>query len=307
MLFDDQEPCTSPNSQGFGQATSINIAPGDFAINMLFDEILLEIFVCYVEESWRRDAWHTLGCVCRRWRSIALGSPRRLNLRIFCSNSKRIPVRKTLDFWPPLPIVLTGDFRQKLGKDNILATLEHHDRVCDIRVTNISSSLWEEALPLIQKPFPVLTDLNLQYRGSRTLSVIPNLFLGGSAPRLRRLNLECIPFPGLPKLLLTATELVHLHLELYEIPDSGYFSADAIAACLSTMTRLESLDLRFESPRPRPEWERRRTPSSTRALLPSLTYFMLGGSSEHREDIVDRIDAPLLDTLTIRFHPPVHV
>ena len=276
---------------------------------MLFDEVLLGIFACYVEESPERDAWHTLASVCRRWRSIALGSSRRLNLRIFCSNRKRIPVRKNLDFWPPFPIVLTGDFCRKLGEDNILATLEHHDRVCGIEVTNISSSLWEKALSLIQKPFPVLTDLNLQYRDFRMpLSVIPDSFLGGSARRLRRLSLGSIPFPGLPKLLFTATDLVHLHLELYEIPDSGYISADAIAACLSTLTRLESLSLRFKSPRPRPEWERRRTPSPTRALLPSLTYFMLGGASEHREDIVDRIDAPLLDTLKIKFigQPPFH-
>ncbi|KAI0272201.1 hypothetical protein BGY98DRAFT_1001751 [Russula aff. rugulosa BPL654] len=69
-----------------------DIAPGQFAINKLFDEILLEIFACYMEEYEMTDAWHTLACVCRRWRSIALGSPRRLNLRIFCS--EKIPLSK---------------------------------------------------------------------------------------------------------------------------------------------------------------------------------------------------------------------
>jgi hypothetical protein len=327
MLSEDQESCTSPNSQDFGQATSTaisprppsitagDIAPGQFAINMLLDEVLLDIFACYVEESQMRDAWRTLASVCRRWRSIALGSPRRLNLRIFCS--ARIPVRKNLDFWPAFPIVLTVDYYRDLGEDNILATLEHHDRVSQIAIWNISRSLWEKVLPLMQKPFPILTDLNLRYTPwgwdgrrrpmvSSVIPVIPDSFLGGSAPRLRKLHLEYIPFPGFRKLLLSTTGLVHLHLELYEKPDSGYISADSIATCLSTLTRLESLSLRFEPPRRRPEWERRRTSSSTRALLASLTNFTFKGVGEYLEDIVDRIDAPLLDTLTIRFfHQPI--
>jgi hypothetical protein len=213
-------------------------------------------------------------------------------------------VRKKSDLWPPFPIVLTIDYHRKLGGDNILAILERHDRACEIEIWNISSSLWEKALPLMQKPFPILTDLNIRYLDDdRMESVIPDSFLGGSAPRLRKLNLEYIPFPGLPKLLLSATDLVHL--ELYEIPDSGYISADAMATCLSTLTKLELLKLCFESPRPFLEWERRRTPSSTRALLPSLTYFLFKGASEYLEDIVDQIDAPLLDRLRINFfHQP---
>jgi hypothetical protein len=163
----------------------------------------------------------------------------------------------------------------------------------------ISRSLWDKALPLMQKPFPILTDLNIRYMDHRTASVITDSFLGGSAPRLRKLNLEYIPFPGLPKLLLSATDLVHL--ELYGIPDSGYISADAMATCLSTLTRLELLKLCFESPRPLLERERRHTSSPTRTLLPSLANFTFRGVSEYLEGIVDRIDAPLLDRVRIRF------
>jgi hypothetical protein len=283
---------------------------GQFAIDILFDEILLEIFACYVEEtqySQGQYGWHTLACVCRRWRSVAFGSPHRLNLRIFCSDTGRIPVslRKKLDFWPPFPIVLTVNGYREMGEDNILATLEHHDCVCDIDIWGISRSLWEKALPLMQKPFPILTDLNLSYADRMTGSpVIPDSFLGGSAPQLRKLKLVYVPFPGLPKPLLSATDLVHL--ELYKIPGSEYISADAIATCLSTFTRLELLELQFESPRPRPKLHRRRTSSSTRALLPSLTRFTFYGVSEYLEDIVDKIDAPLLDRLRIMFfHQPI--
>ena len=314
MLSNIQKSLTSPNSQDLGQAMSTNIspqspsitagdiAPGQVAIDTLLDEVLLEVFACYVEESQMRDAWHTLACVCRRWRSIAFGSPCRLNLRIFCSGWKK-PVRKNLDSWPPFPIVLTTNYSEELGEDSTLAALEHHDRVCDIDIWKITSSLWENVLPLMQKPFPILTDLDLHFE-DKIASVVPELFLGGSVTRLRKLNLTGTPFPRLPKLLLSATHLVHL--DLYEIPDSGYISPDAMVTCLSTLTRLEFLRLGFDSRRTRPEWERRHTSSSTCALLPSLTSFTFEGVSEYLEDIVDKIDLPLLDSLTITFfHEPI--
>ena len=82
------------------------------------------------------------------------------------------------------PIVLTIDSHRRLSEDNILATLEHHDRVCQIEIWNIPRSLWDKALPLMQKPFPILSDLSLRYTDHRMASVIPDSFLGGSAPRL---------------------------------------------------------------------------------------------------------------------------
>ena len=75
-----------------------------------------------------------------------------------------------------------------------------------------------------------------------------------------------------------------------------------MVTCLSTLTRLESLRLSFESPQPRPEWERRHTSLSTRALLPSLTCLMFKGAGKYFEDIVDRIDAPLLQRLSVKFY-----
>ena len=54
------------------------------------------------------------------------------------------------------------------------------------------------------------------------------------------------PASGLPKLLLSATHLVRLYL--YNIPHSGYISPEVMASCLSVLTRLESLVIRFKSP-----------------------------------------------------------
>ena len=62
------------------------------------------------------EAWHTLVHVCRKWRNIVFGSPRRLDLRLYCT--EKTPVRKTLEVWPLLPIVVYGFGYEKWGVDN---------------------------------------------------------------------------------------------------------------------------------------------------------------------------------------------
>jgi hypothetical protein len=110
--------------------------------------------------------------------------------------------------------------------------------------------------------------------------------------------LDRIPFPGLPKLLLSATHLVDLCL--LSIPDSGYISPEAMVTCLSSSTGLDGLFIGFESPRSRPDRKTRRPPPPTRAL-PVLTKFQFIGVGEYLEDLVARIDAPLLGNLHISF------
>ena len=68
--------------------------------------------------------------------------------------------------------------------------------------------------------------------------------------------------------------------------------------CLSTLTRLERLSLQFESPLSRPV---RRPHPPTRSILPALAHISFNGVSEYLEDLVARIDAPLLDVFPIRF------
>jgi hypothetical protein len=91
----------------------------------------------------------------------------------------------------------------------------------------------EKVLVATQRRFPALTSLVLGFYGNETEPVVPASFLGGSAPRLQELWLRRAPFPGLPKLLLTATQLVDLNLE--SIPHSGYISPEAMATGLSTV------------------------------------------------------------------------
>ncbi len=152
----------------------------------------------------------------------------------------------------------------------------------------------------MQQPYPALADLKIRWwHNDGAAPIVPESFLGGSAPRLRHLSLDYIPFPGLPKLLLSATHLVVLHL--WKIPNLGYITPEAIVTGLSTSPRLEVLRLVFEYPLSRPKRESRRPPPLTRSVLPALTIFRFQGSSEYLEDLVARIDTPLLDGLEIAF------
>ena len=262
---------------------------------MLPEVALLEIFNFYVDEAWI-EAWYTLVHVCQRWRNVVFKSPRRLNLRLYCGAST--PVRKTLDVWPPLPIVVKVYTAETWGVDNIIATLEHNDRICDVILYDVPSPQLEKVLAAMQQPFPTLTFLQL-WSGDETTLVIPSSILGGFAPSLQTLILNRIPFPGLRKLLLSATQLVHLYLG--RIPHSGYISPEAMATCLAVLTRLESLTIGFECPQFLPDRKSRRPPTQTRSLLPILTNLQFSGVAEYLEDVVIRIDAPLLDRLHITF------
>jgi hypothetical protein len=266
-------------------------------IDVLPDVVLLEIFDSYVDEA-RIEAWHRLVHVCRKWRIVTFGSPRRLNLRLHCKAST--PVRKTLDVWPLLPIVIRVYGQETWGGDNIVAAIEHNDRICELDLFDIPSSRLEKVLAAMQQPFSTLTRLQLQPRGEAA-PVVPTSFLGGSAPCLQTLFLNRIqvPFPGLTKLLLSATRLVDLYL--FRISYSGYISPEALVTCLAVLTRLETLHIGFESTRCHPDRTSRRPPLPTRTLLPILTKLWFKGVGNYLEDLVAQIDAPLLDKFSITF------
>ena len=203
-----------------------------------------------------------------------------------------------LDVWPAFPIIILSYDGSLTGSvDNIIAALECTDRVCQITFMNVRN-LDLDIFGTMQQSFPELTYLQL-WSSDKTAAVVPDSFLGGSAPRLEFLALGSIPFPGLPKLLLSATHLVRLHL--YGIPHSGYISPDGMVAALSTLTSLGSLWLRFESPRSCPDQASRRPFPKTRSVLPVLTYFEFKGVTEYLDDLVACIDAPQLNGLSVVF------
>ncbi|KAH9163243.1 hypothetical protein EDB89DRAFT_575398 [Lactarius sanguifluus] len=278
-------------------------------IGKLPDDVLLEIFDSYRSKSLTRQydvpvwPWHLLVHVCRKWRQIVFESPLRLNLQILCTH--RTPVRKILRIWPALPIAIsyhpTGRSKTE-GK--LIEALKHPDRVCYVSLDLTIPQLGKMVAGVMQKPFPVLTRLNVFLYGGGDSPVLPANFLGGSAPCLQTIRLHGIPFPALPSLLLSASHLVNL--TLFNIPPTGYISPEAMVASLAELPRLEIFAIGFRSATSRPD--RIHPPPVIRTVLPALTYFHFQGASEYLEDLVARIDGPQLgQILTLYFNQLVGI
>ena len=246
------------------------------------------------------EAWLSLVHVCQRWRSLVLESRRRLNLQLYCT--PKTPARDKLDIWPALPLIVGSNMLSLAsGTDNIIAALGQTNRVCRVDLWDLADRQLERVLAAMRVPFPGLTylQLRLYISSNREVPVIPDSFLGGSAPRLRSFALFGIPFPGLLKLLSSATHLVYLALS--NIPHSGYISPKAMIALLSVLSSLDSLKLGFQSPQSRPDWESPNLPPLKRSILPALTRLEFKGVTEYLEELMIGIDTPQLHFLLITF------
>ncbi|KAH9166918.1 hypothetical protein EDB89DRAFT_180083 [Lactarius sanguifluus] len=304
-------------------ATTVNVLPEDvlleiFDLFRIVDEatttinfvpfpgsVLLDLFDLFRDEAtldttspthlpWK---WHRLAHVCRTWRDIIFASSRRLNLELLCTYGT--PVRKNLRHLPPLPIVIHfPDFSKDSDEDNILAALEHPDRVRSVRLY-VSCSLLEKMAAVMQGPFPALTYLWLKSREDGHMPALPDSFLGGCAPRLQKIYLDGIPFPTVPTLLLSACDLIDVHLNFRNIPNTSYISLEVMVASLATLPRLKRLTLgsQWEG-----SWPDQRPQSPiTRTVLPALTTFFFDSLVEYLEDFVTQIDTPQLNHLAIQY------
>ena len=206
-----------------------------------------------------------------------------------------------IGIWPPLPIIVrNGDYFPLPEDYDFDAAIVHRDRVCEIKLDITSSQLQRLASAMLEQ-FPALIHLrlDLDLLSSRPTLALPDGFLGGSAPRLKYLWLRSIPFPALPKLLLSATDLIQL--SLVDLPHSGYISPEGIVAALAVLVNLESLTIEFASPLSFPGAGSRRSLPPARTVLPALMSLKFQGVSDYLEDLVARIDAPLLEFTWITF------
>jgi len=276
-----------------------DVARSQVNINIVPDEVLLEIFAHYVDQAKWIGAWSILVHVCRRWRLIVFSSSRRLNLQILCT--ARSPVKRALDIWPPYPIVILEHYLHDrallFGISDVISALKHRDRVRHIELRGFGSYLLGILATEIQRPFPELTVLELRLSGEHAAPVLPDAFSIGPTPRLQELHLRGIPLLPVRKLLLSAIDLIYL--DLWDIPYCDYTSAGTVITCLAAMTRLRSLSLGFCFPRSGPA--SRRPPPPMRIVFPALTHFKFRGVSEALEDLVARVDTPLLDKAEITF------
>lgn len=268
---------------------------------MLPDDILLDIFDFYRIDSFHYPwIWLPLVHVCRRWRQIVFASLCRLDLQFLCNPRTR--VRELLDLLPPaMPIMVcnccspqTQQYPTPSADEDgsqVITALEQRERVWWIHLQDMSSSLLETIVKTMQETFPTLKQLRLSV-DDEIAPVLPEEFLGGSAPSLETLWLRGISFSELPKLLLTMNGLVQLRLE--RIPDSGYMSPEAMVTALSTCAKLELLIVELEPGDPHPDLTSEGITSISRVFLPALTFFSFTGNGIYFNNFVPRIESPSL-------------
>ena len=265
-------------------------------IEMLSADILLNIFRHYLYAS--PKTWPTLTHVCRSWRQIVLRYPQSLDLRLHCTYG--IPVQKTLECWPPFPLVVNyGGFSgldpPSLEEDNnIIASLKQYARVSSINLT-VTSSLIEK-LSAITEPLLGLEKLVLLSQDN-VQRALPCAFRWGS--HLRTLHSTRVAIPSFLRLLSPCQDLADLRL--HEIPSPGYFPPEAFANALSGLTNLQNLSLHFLSFPSRRNYLTLPPPLEERIVLPALTCFQYRGTSKYLDNFVARIDAARLGKINITF------
>ena len=228
-------------------------------------------------------------------------SPRQLGLYLTCSY--KTPVRKDLGFWPvtlPLSIDYSLFFRPAFpgDEDNIVAALEHPNRVHSIDINSTGATLIKKVVTTMRKSFPSLVNLDLTYHSRDSVPVIPSNFLGGSAPHLQYLRIKNIFFSDFPTLLLSAPNLVTLTLN--DMPLNGY-TPEGVARLLATLTSLTKLSIScYEEISPSDQWQSRSDPPM-RAIFPALTRFYYDGHNNYLEDFLAQVDMPRADYIGMEY------
>ena len=184
---------------------------------------------------------------------------------------------------------------ERNDEDNVIAVLEHPDRISRIKLIIHELQLGKIAT-LTQKPFPVLTHLFISSHCGMG-AAIPDEFLGGSAPSLQQLDVCDVLYPELQSLLLSASNLVNL--SLHNIPRTGYISPKAMVSLVTFSIKLETLHIDFSARTSYPKLII--SPPTTRTILPALRNFTFSGECKYLEDFISRIDTPQLDSISVYY------
>ena len=184
------------------------------------------------------------------------------------------------------------------SEDNIHLGLQQHGRVRRVLLQAPSSSLrmWLEPM---NEHFPGLRDLSLFSTTTEEMSlVLPELL---QAPDLRHLSLHGV---GLPKRWSFLSSTIALStLTLTRIRGSCYFSPGHLVTQLQGLPYLEELSIGFAIPIPQlplPSSEEKLLPSPTLPVaLPTLKRLTFRGEDDYLDNLIARIDTPLLEQLSL--------
>ncbi|KAH7923980.1 hypothetical protein BV22DRAFT_1035737 [Leucogyrophana mollusca] len=212
-------------------------------ISSLPPELLAAIFVecvnSYHSQPTSFHMWIRVAHVCRHWRDVALACPALWNHLVFGDPAvtEIMITRSKL-----VPLVIRSDFVTSLNYDGVQVALRHTARAKDLHLVATEDSL-RRLLNDIKEPAPLLESLSLKIPRSHTFFTleaykIPEAFLGGMTPRLRKLVLyKC-------ELAWDSPILGNLiHLDISGTVSSGSPTLAQVLAALARMQALESLSL----------------------------------------------------------------
>jgi hypothetical protein len=270
--------------------------------------VLLEIFDSYrqiigsYDHRWRKKCtWLNLAHVCRRWHAVIFASSSRLDLGINVGPEKPGHIKEILSSHLPIfieyqcritDIRVTGSALWRMR-----AALRHRDRVRKISFAGCAAS-FRKFIRATNYHFPALESLDLGFSYDHEPD-IPATFLRGPDQadlRLRHLGLSGPSLASVSGLLLSATALTDLTLEV-TFNVAGFDSSHgSFLACLQGMQCLSSLNL--TTPRRRHEYPRdsqsqHPIPKDIVSLL-KLTLFHYYGSIMFLNNFMSGLSAPFL-------------
>jgi len=286
---------------------------------MLNDDVLLTIFDFYqlvftepygnitTSPDWDNARWwYKPAQVCQRWRHLILASPARLDLHLVCTYGT--PVANMLAHSPPLPLTHSPPLPLIINyldhvrqasiddEDNILLALRYRDRVRRIGFRMPAPNL-PKFIKAIDGQFPILERLFIwpQTQDDDVSLTLPTSF---QAPYLGMLSICYTALPVESSLLITTLGLISL--ELSNIPLSAYFQPSYLVEGISSMPLLEGLWIGFMAPTPTLRVERQPLHTLTGVTLPNLRILAFRGVNAYLEELLARINTPLLEVLNVR-------
>jgi hypothetical protein len=281
-------------------------------INVLPDDTLLLVFFFHRQlripdfpPLWVHWKWHELAHVCRRWRRVLFASPCHLKLRLVITGKRRTT---TFECWPPFPISIWpawGNYVPRGDDNEVTAALKHSNSIREINI-KLSTSMLAKSTAWVENSFPALEFLHLSSLFGEPTVIIPDAFLmGGSDEPPRRLREIALSNVSLPhRLFRPNRDLVTLSLEVKYFGSAGSVSAEALALALAETHRLENLSVcpyHVASSYPYQRSAQRSSLTNTRVNLCALATLNLEGPCKYLEDLVSRIDAPILKHLVASY------
>lgn len=307
---------------GLGLDT-IDVSHVTVSIGILNDDVLLSIFDsrrlanevdddfddmedAFDQRNWNRDRqrwWRKLTQVCRRWRSLILASPSRLNLHVVCTKDAPLAVIPAHFLHLPIVVIYGLDDGEEIPPDderNILLSLQRHHHVRRVFLKAPTPVLQKVIVPLDDE-FPLLDSLAITSTSDddSTGLIFPRSL---RAPNLRHLILVNVAlWPGTP-ILTTPIHLVALVLQ--DIPTSAHIPPECVVDLLDSIPQLKMLSIGFRPPISDLDVGTQllvQEAQKTFITLHFLKQLQFRGASAHLEGLLARINAPIVRQFYIRF------